>query len=232
VKCHGLIQVDGRDVSMVDMYDRLAGALIKFTEGGADNNCPFCHGRMISDASPGDRILFLKGMHAGHWATASKREWHVEREFLVHVDGASEDSERRVSYDRDRFVRAPVTAVAIWMPPLSSDGLCILEDTTIDRFLRAIEMSGRSILIEVVEALVAVVWRRRLPVTASEVWQMLQAHSFEIERKLEFCALFDFGIALLISTLGRRPIKKKRVEPMSPVAVALGKPDDPGADRQ
>jgi hypothetical protein len=156
-------------------------------------------------------------MHAGHWATISKREWHGEREFLVHVDGSSEETEYRVSYDRDRFVRPPVTSVPMWMPPLSSDDLCFLEDITIDRLLRAIEKGGGSMPVEVVEALTAVVWQRRLPVTGSQVWTMLLAHGFEGDESAEFCKLFDFGIGLLISTHGRRPIKKKRAEPMSPV---------------
>jgi uncharacterized protein (DUF983 family) len=33
---------------MSDVYDQKAAALQKFSEAGADHNCPFCQGRMIS----------------------------------------------------------------------------------------------------------------------------------------------------------------------------------------
>jgi len=200
---------------MSDCYDQKAAALRKFTEAGADHNCPFCQGRMISETSPGDRILFLNGGRAGLSATVSAHPSPIEAEFLVHIDGANDDTLSRVSYSRDQFVMANSQLVQIWMCPFSMKDLCALEDATIRGMFRALESGGRTIRVEVAETLAAVAWGRRLPIDGATLWTMLQVHGFDENWKSEFCLLFDFGVSLLVASHRRRPVRKKIVEPMS-----------------
>jgi len=200
---------------MSDVYDRKAAALQKFTEAGVAHNCPFCQGRMISETSPGERLLFLNGMCAGHSATVTPDPSPKEGEFLVRMDGDRDDTLRRVSYCRDQFVRAPLQLVPSWMCPLSINDLCALEDAAIRGTLRAFESGMQTIRVEVAQSLAAVAWGRRLPISGAQLWAMLEVHSFDDSWESEFCLLFDFGFSLLVGTHGRRPIKKKKVKPMS-----------------
>ncbi|MDQ6866857.1 MAG: hypothetical protein M3178_00030 [Pseudomonadota bacterium] len=199
---------------MSDVYDQKAAALQKFTETGADHNCPFCRGRMISNTSPGDRIFFLNGVLAGYSATVSALPSPIEGEFLVHVDGASDERQARVSYSRDLFVTAPLRLVPKWMCPLSMRNLCALEDAAVRGMLCAFESGGQTIRVEVAQTLAAVAWGRRLPVNGAQLWKMLQVHGFDDNWKSEFCLLFDFGFSLLVTTHRRRPVRKKIVEAM------------------
>jgi hypothetical protein len=204
-----------RGARMSDFYDEKAAALEKFTKAGANNNCPFCQGRMISKTLPGEMLLFLNGYRAGRSATVSEHPSPIEGEFLVHMDGDRDDAQSRVSYSRDLFVSAPLGLVPKWMCPLSMRNLYALEDAAVRGMLCAYESGGRTIRVEVAQTLAAVAWGRRLPVTGAQLWAMLQVHDFDDSWKSEFCTLFDFGVSLLVSTHQRRPIKNKIVKPMS-----------------
>ena len=200
---------------MLDVCDQKAAAIQKFTEAGADHNCPFCQGRMISKTSPGDRILFLNGARAGLSATVSAHPSPIEAEFLVHIDGDNDDTLSRVSHSREQFVMAPLQLAQSWMCPFSMKDLCALEDAAIRGMFRAFELGVRAIRVEVAQTLAAVSWGLRLPVDGAKLWTMLRVHGFDESWKSEFCLLFDFGFSLLVATHGRRPIRKKIVEPMS-----------------
>ncbi len=198
---------------MSDLCDQKVAALQKFTEAGAAHDCPFCQGRMITETFSGERILFLNGMRAGHSGTVSPDTSPIEGEFLVHMDGDPDKTLWRVSYSRDQFVRGPLRFVPSWMCSLSINELCALEDAALRSTLRAFELGMRTV--EVAQSLAAVAWRRRLPINGAQLWAMLEAHGFDDSWKSEFCQLFDFGFSLLVGTHGRRPIKKKKVKPMS-----------------
>lgn len=159
--------------------------------------------------------MFLKGTRAGLSATVSPDPSPIEGEFLVHMDGDHDDTLSRVSYGRDQFVRAPLQLVPSWMCPLSINDLFALEHAAIRGTWRACESGARTIRVEVAQSLVAVAWGRRLPINGAQLWAMLEVHSFDDSWKSEFCLLFDFGFSLLVGTHGRRPIKKKKVKPMS-----------------
>jgi hypothetical protein len=101
------------------------------------------------------------------------------------------------------------------MCPFSVNDLCALEDAAIRSILRAFESGVQTIRIEVARSLAAVAWGHRLPINGTELWAMLEVHGFDDSWRSEFCLLFDFGFSLLVATHGRRPIKKKKVKPMS-----------------
>jgi hypothetical protein len=189
-------------------------ALQQFTESGAHLNCPFCSSRMTTGALPGQRIVLLSGLHTGRSAMVEAEPSAIEGEFLVKVDGADVGHQWRISPSRDRFVEAPLE-VPSWMLPFSIRDLLELEDATLRALLRSFGPDGRTIRVETAHSLAAVAWQLRLPATGKQLWEMLRAHDFNDTWRSDFCALFDFGVSLLIATHGRRPIKKKTVISMS-----------------
>jgi hypothetical protein len=201
---------------VLDLSNEQTAALVKFTEGGAANGCPFCQNRMAPEASPGDRLHFFEGLHAGCLATVSAHLSPVEGEFLVHVDGDLDTSLYRVLPSGSQFLREPSQPTPSWMCPLSLSDLDALEETAIRSLVRAFGSGARTIRVETAEALAAVSWSRRLPITGELLWPTLQNHGFNEDWKSEFCSLFDFGCSLLVGTHGRKPIKKKIVKQVAP----------------
>jgi hypothetical protein len=189
-------------------------ALEKFTEAGAHHNCPFCRSRMITEALPGQRIVLLSGLHKGRSAIVEADPSPIEGEFLIKVDGADARHQWRLSPGRDSFVEAPLE-VPSWMLPLSISDVLELENAALRALLRSFGPDARTIRVETAHSLAAVAWQLRLPITGGQLWEMLRAHDFEDAWRSEFCALFEFGVSLLIATHGRRPIKKKVVTSMS-----------------
>jgi hypothetical protein len=96
------------------------------------------------------------------------------------------------------------------MLPFSSRDLLDMENAALRALLRSFGPDARTIRVETAHSLAAVAWQLRLPVTGKQLWAMLRAHDFKDAWRSDFCALFDFGVSLLIATHGRRPIKKKQ----------------------
>jgi hypothetical protein len=191
------------------VLDEQVAALEQFTEIGSAYGCPFCEARMISEVSPGDRLNLTKGPCAGCRATVSGTPDAMGDEFLVHVDGDPDTTLFRVSYLGDNFVREPLQPLPSWMCPLAITDLLILEERALRGLLRSFESGAKTIRVEAAQALAAVAWWHRLPVTGGQVWAMLEAHGFDKRWQSDFCKLFDFGFSLLVSTHGRKPIRKK-----------------------
>jgi hypothetical protein len=167
---------------------------------------------MISKVSIGDRILLLKGMHAGLEATVFKERGLDEDEFLVQFDDQGGNSSTRVSYKFDAFGHVPIDAPN-WLCSLSIDDLWAVDDAALHAAL--IIGTGGSWYAGAILPLIASVRQRRLPVSADDLWLTLRSHGFSPILQQDFCRLFDFSIELLVSLNGRPPIKKKRVEAMS-----------------
>jgi hypothetical protein len=189
-------------------------ALQQFTEAGAHLNCPFCRSRMTTEVLSGQRIVLLSGPLMGRSAIVEADPSPIEGEFLVKVDGADVGHQWRVSPERERFVEAPL-GVPSWVLPFSIKDLLELEDAALRALLRSFGPDPRTIRVEAAYSLAAVAWRLRLPATGEQLWAMLRVNDFNDAWLPDFCALFDFGVSLLIATHGRRPIKKKTVIPMS-----------------
>jgi hypothetical protein len=191
------------------MSNEKVAALENFAETGSAHSCPFCRARMISEVSPGDTLNLVKGPCAGCSATVSATPSPVGGEFLVHVDGDPDTTLLRVPYLGDQFLREPLQPAPSWMCPLAISDLLVLEEGAMRALLRAFESGAKTIRVEAAQVLVAAAWWRRLPVTGEQIWAMLQAHGFEERWQSDFCQLFDFGFSLLVSTHGRKPIRKK-----------------------
>jgi hypothetical protein len=199
----------------IDLSDSQAcRALIKFTTSGAKAGCPFCRGRMIASVSAGQRIILLKGMYAGRFATVSDKPGWSEDEFLVRFDDEDGDTLTRISYRMDNFLCLPMTKIPTWLCHLSIDDLAAIEDACLQLALKYALAKKSTPWSDLLLPIIATVRGRRLPVLSNDVWPTLLAHGFSRKEKANFQRFFNFAI-LLISLNGRAPIKRKRMPPMS-----------------
>jgi hypothetical protein len=63
--------------------------------------------------------------------------------------------------------------------------------------------------------LVGFVWIHRLPITGTDLAGMLEAHGFPAESLGKAQEAIDYGLNMLIWMNGRKPIRRRRVEPLS-----------------
>jgi hypothetical protein len=98
------------------------------------------------------------------------------------------------------------------MCPLAISDLMALEEGAMRAVLRSFGSATKTIRVDAAQALVALARWRLLLVIGEQVWGMLQAHGFDKRWQSDFCELFDFGFSLLVSTHGRKPIRKKVVQ--------------------
>jgi hypothetical protein len=189
-------------------------ALIRFTEQGARSDCPFCKGRMIAYVSKGDRIVLLKGTHAGREATVSNERGWSDDEFLVQFDGLPRNVERRIGYKRDEFAFAPLEKPPGWLCQFSIDDLCAIENALLDIAVRAVAQPRPNWDAEVLLPLFQAVRSRRLPVSGRDLWPTLKIHGVGQGKMASFCQRFDFGIRILTLLHGRAPVKRKKVGAM------------------
>jgi hypothetical protein len=194
---------------------RTRNALIQFTERGVRSGCPFCKGRSITSVAAGDRIVFLKGMHAGREATVSNGTGLFQDEFFARFDFHQKNEETRVSYTLDEFTFAPIERPPSWICELSIDDLCAIENAIINFVAKTAKTRGNIWNAENLLSPISTVWRRRLPVKGPDLWPTFESHGILSNQRLTLCRYFDFGIDLLISMHGRPAIKKRRVKAMS-----------------
>jgi hypothetical protein len=190
-------------------------AFIHATEAGAHSNCPFCMGRMITSVSVGDRIVLLQGANAGRQATVTAKRGLNGSEFLVHFDSEPERYETRIGYSWDKFAFAPIKQLPDWLCRLSIDDLCALDDSVVHTAALFAVSENKTWSVETLLPILNVVRSRRLPLSGADLWPTLEAHGCSPETRSSFENYFDFAIKVLIAMVGRRPIKRKLVDPMS-----------------
>jgi hypothetical protein len=58
------------------------------------------------------------------------------------------------------------------------------------------------------------IWLSRLPLEPNELWLILKAHGAPERSEAKIVEFYERGRNLLVYAIGRKPIKKKRVEPL------------------
>jgi hypothetical protein len=203
----------GMEIDLSSEYARKA--LIQATEAGSRAGCPFCAGRMVASVSVGDRIISLRGSDAGREATVTAERGFNGDEFLVHFDLEPENYETRISYSRDKFAYAPIKKLPDWLCRLSIDDLSALDDSVIHTAVLFVTSKHKIWSVETLLPILSVVRSRRLPLSGADLWLTLEAHGFSPVTQDSFENYFDFAIEVLIAMVGRPPIKRKLVGPMS-----------------
>jgi hypothetical protein len=105
-----------------------------------------------------------------------------------------------------------VLTVPFWLPHLSLRNCFIIDELTM--WFCSESAAGEGFhwddhrLIEIVRTC----WRKRLPITSSELSKVLLAHGMPEQYQESVERLFEFGMSTLIASEGRPPLKKLRAE--------------------
>lgn len=194
-------------------------------ELGHRAGCPFCAARLERRPSLGQRIIILNGFRAGMVGTVSGIDldscFRVGT-FLVKEDGDQTNSQQIVNPELDLFTRhAPAKPVAKWLPPLSMREAAALDEIVVSVCSRFAELEYDKWHRGTFYRLIEHCWRKRLPLSDDEVWAILAAHGMPIEFEKDARHSYVEGTEFLIYTHGRKPIKKKRVPPLSSPCQAI-----------
>lgn len=185
---------------------------------GRDSGCPFCLTRNQDLPKVGEIIRFLSGFSAGQIGIVVESPSSIPLRpggFLVEMEGDLPGHQRIVHADLDLFENLPGTPVPAWAPPI-----LLGEAEELDRIvIRLCDEStwdhNRSPNMQLFYALICRVWWKRLPIEPEEMWQLLEAHGAPSKWRNQLVRLYHEERELLIYNGGRKPIKKKRVSPLS-----------------
>jgi hypothetical protein len=136
--------------------------------------------------------------------------------FLVKADGDKPRVEQIINPRIDLFaVLSTSKTSADWLPPLCMREAAELDEVVLavcDRYAKLASLKWNSVPLF---RLVDHCWRSRLPLSAAEIWAVLEAHGMPKKFEKEVQRAYIDGTELLVYSHGRRPIKKKRVKPLS-----------------
>jgi len=185
---------------------------------GRDSGCPFCLARNQALPKIGERIRFLSDFRAGQIGVVIESPSSIPLrpgEFLVEMDGELAGHQQMVHAELDLFEPLPGTPVPAWAPPIS-----LREAEELDRIVISLcdESTwdyNRLPSMPLFYALIRHVWWKRLPIEPEEMWQFLEAHGAPSRWRNQLMRLYREGRELLIYSMGRKPVKKKRVSPLS-----------------
>ena len=186
---------------------------------GQGARCPFCIARLAVRPHIGDRVLLLNGFRAGTVGTVSRTDldhrFHPGA-FLIKAAGDKPGVEQIINAHIDLFTTVSArTRLPNWMPPLCMREAAELDEVAIavcDRYAKMHSLTWNPTLLY---RLVDHCWRNRLPLSSDEIWAILEAHGMPKKFAKEVKRSCTEGTQLLVYSHGRKPIKKKRVKPLS-----------------
>jgi len=135
-------------------------------------------------------------------------------EFLARMDGDPPEVQMRI-LPRDIVEPFPFSEPPEWAAPISLADASDLDTIVVDFCNAGRSRNGWNIHCEVFYRVISSIWRMRIPITPNELWRVLHAHGVPDTFEIEIIDFFSKGRDLLVCTHGRKPIKKKRVEPFS-----------------
>ena len=177
---------------------------------GVKSECPFCIARHTTEYRPGDVAVMLQMTDAGRQLTyiSSQNDGLVDQ--FKWLDEPRHD----LRLLREHWLTLPLEALTIpfWLPRLSIRNCFVIDELAVWHSSESAAGSkfhwndGR--MIEIVR----VCWRKRLPVTPSEISKVLLAHGMPEQYQQRSEELFSFGIEALVASEGRNALKKLRNE--------------------
>ena len=102
-----------------------------------------------------------------------------------------------------------------WLPPLNLREAAELDEVVVTVCRRFLELGAGKWHRGAYYRLINHCWRKRLPLSEDEVWAILAAHGMPKKFEKEARRAYLEGTELLVYAHGRKPIKKKRVSPLS-----------------
>jgi hypothetical protein len=162
----------------------------------------------------GDRVWIIAGTFQGCIGTVMQAPWAIdEEEFLVQLDGAPSHEECRVSMKRDLFHRLPKPHVPEWAPPLPIDDALKLDENVVELCNRWTTVPRR--IPSFLQIFIHNIWILRIPLSAAEIWEIIRRHGGLPEHAEAFQHRLREGRELLSLVAPRKPVKKKRIKPLS-----------------
>ena len=177
---------------------------------GVESECPFCIARHITNYRSGDRAVMLMGSDSGRLLTYRAQSEGMVVELFEWDDEAGS----RLRLMREHWLTLPLEIITVpfWLPNLSLRNCFILDELAVWFRTKCAAGKGFHWQDDWVVEIVRTIWRRRLPVTATELSRVFIAHGLPSMFQSRFEELFDFGMSTLIAAEGRKPLKKFRDE--------------------
>jgi hypothetical protein len=182
------------------------------------SGCPFCTSYRIGIPEIGTRFRIISGSTTG--ATGTVVEWpkncpEIQNEFIAQMDHDPPEWQTRVSIKREMIEKLPSLPVPEWAPPLCLGDASELDKAVVKFCEESFNQGEWKVDWDSFNEVVRKVWNLRLPLEPNELWDVLNAHGVPERSKRELIEFYEKGRKLLIYSVGRRPIKKKRVKPLS-----------------
>lgn len=182
---------------------------------GKKSGCRFCLANDYGPPKIGERIRVLSDYMAGKTGTVvpSPPELSLKPEIII-VQMDDEPPEIQTMVNREHYLTEllPGAPVPEWEPPIPMRDLAEL-DKIVVRFCEE-SIWGRRKEPDwlLFYNLIGYVWYKRLPLEPDEIGAILYAHGVPENWRKRLISLFRHGRELLVSVVGRKPIKKKRLK--------------------
>jgi hypothetical protein len=130
---------------------------------------------------------------------------------MIHAESTPPDTTQMVFQKDEILCPYPLPQPPRWMPPLALRDAAELEQQIFEFTYICLVANEWKLAWPYFYNLIARIWRKRLPVSGPEVWQLASLHGLPSSWKPDIETIFEHGREILIMAEGRRPIKKKRV---------------------
>ena len=177
---------------------------------GVRSECPFCIARHITEYRTNDIGMMLHMLDAGRLLTYKSSELGGAVDLFEWIDRPG--SSLRLMREHWLTLPLEVITVPFWLPGLSLRNCFIIDELAV--WFCSESAAGEGFywdddrMIEIVRTC----WRRRLPIRSAELSKVLLAHGMPEQYQDRTEHLFAYGMATLIASQGRLPMKKLRAE--------------------
>lgn len=185
-------------------------------EFGRDAGCPFCTARLGAVPSIGDRIMLISGYGVGTIGTVVLPDSKLPHDwFLIQADNEPESTQQIVHPWVLYLLSDPGLQAPCWLPSLSMRELADLDDAIVKTCQRVLAKPKPSWNAQLFYSVISHCWQRRLPLNGDEISAVLEAHGLPKTFKSKSKQAYSDGVGLLVYTHGRKPVKKKRMPPLT-----------------
>lgn len=180
--------------------------------------CPFCTARRKRVLDVGARFRFLSGYFAGKTGTVVQEpDGYSSRphEMLAQMDDEPPHVQSGLNTDTYLVQILPAPKPPTWAPPITMADAAPVDAAIVEFCQKSYLRRRWSLDWPAFYELIRVVWWNRLPLEPNELWAMMEAHGAPKNWESRLTKFFSMGRELLVHVGQRRPIKKKRVAPLS-----------------
>ena len=183
---------------------------------GALSGCPFCIAACQAVPEIGTRFRIISGFKVGEKGTVV--EWPkdftpIPNQFPAQLD--NEPSQFRIILENELIQILPAPPVPPWAPPLCLQDAADLDSAVVNFCNQSYHGENWNLDWSAFYEIVRTIWTKRLPIESRELWAVLNAHGVPERWRRKLSEFFTKGRDLLVYSVGKSPIKKKRTEPLS-----------------